>query len=245
MRPRTFLLAPLLAAFTLLPAACGGTGGETTTGGEGGSTSASTASSQSSAGTGGASSSSSTGGSGGDKSESCASTFGDKLLAGYGRIDGTVLAVVKPTDTQCAMPNNDHVVLQILINGEAYRMVINVQSDIQTTDTRVFFHELTHAMPLPPWSEGQHLDNIQFDYAKTLDAHSGSFTPYELAELSDLISDRITLGAKVSVYADTSGGSSAHKVHRNSAAYSDGAIVLDPTSDAPTFLLFRFVDQVF
>jgi hypothetical protein len=245
MRPRRFLLAPFLTALALLPAACGGGGEATSTSADGGSTSASSgAGGTGGAGTGGASSSSSTGGSGGDKSVNCASTFGDALTAGHGRIDGTVLAVVKPSDTHCALPNDDHVVLQVVMNGEAYRMVINVESSLQVADPRVYFHELTHALPDPPWSEGWHLD-VQFDYAKTLDAHSGSFTPHELAELSDLIAARITLGAPVSVYAETSGGASAHKIHRNSAAYSDGAVVLDPTSATPTFLLFRFSDQTF
>src|SRR5262249_7095216 len=64
-----------------------------------------------------------------DKAANCAATFGQALTSSFGRIDGAVLAVVKPSDTQCPLPNSDHVILQVTMNGEAYRLVVNVQSD--------------------------------------------------------------------------------------------------------------------
>src|SRR4051794_34872783 len=120
-------LTTLLFTVPIALAACGGESASTATSttGASSSTSATTdASSSTSAatGTGGASASSSassstgTGGAGGapgDKSAGCASTFGSALTSAFGRIDGTVLAVVKPIDTQCAMPNNDHLVLEV------------------------------------------------------------------------------------------------------------------------------------
>ena len=176
-----------------------------------------------------------------EKSLNCADTFGAALTAPYGRIDGTVLAVVQPTDTQCALPNNDHVVVQVTMLGAVYRMVVNVQSSFG--DPRVGYLETTHALPAPAWEEGWHT-GVGLDYAGDLGVHSDDFTPYDLQPLSEKIDATITLGQKISVYASTSGGASAHKVHRNGST-QDGAMILDPESAAPKVLLFRFLDQVF
>jgi hypothetical protein len=180
----------------------------------------------------------------GSKAASCASSFGSALTNAFGRLDGTVLAVVTPSDTSCALPNNDHLVLQVTMKGAAYRMVVNVLSNGQ--DARVRFADLPRPLPAPAWSEGWQT-SVALDYP-TLGTHStgGDFTPYAMNDLIKQVSDRITLGAKVSVYATSSGGSyasSAHLVHRN-GNQKDGAIVLDPTG-SPRFLLFHFADQSF
>jgi hypothetical protein len=73
--------------------------------------------------------------------------------------------------------------------------------------------------------------------------HKTGLTQLELAPLVAAVSDRLTPGAPISVYASTSGGDSAHLVHRN-AANQDGAIVVDPTG-APSYLLFAFAEQSF
>lgn len=191
-----------------------------------------------------------TGGSGGstpdagpiDKAEHCAPAFGQELTAAFGRLDGTVLAVVQPKDTQCALPNDDHVVLQVLMNNAAYRMVINIQSSYGDPDVR--YQALAHTMPAPAWSEGWH-PGLALDYVADFGVHtSAGFTPHPLAELSQVITDAIGLGQKVSVYAESSGGDSAHKIHRNTGK-TDGAIVLDPDSASPTVLLFHFANQSF
>jgi hypothetical protein len=220
----------------------GSTGGETSSSGGGAGNTGSGGAGGEGGGEGGAGGGQ--GGAGGviDKSASCAREFGDALTAGFGRIDGTVLAVVKPTDTQCAFPNDDHLVLQVVMGGAAYRMVINVQSDFG--DPRVLFTNLDAPLPAPAWADGWHT-GVQLDYAATLGAHSDDFTPYDLTELSNLIADQIDLDQRVSVYADTSGGHSAHKVHKNDGMNVDGAVVLDPTGANPRWLLFRFDEQVF
>src|SRR5436305_1469514 len=63
------------------------------------------------------------------------------------------------------------------------------------------------------------------------------------AELTQMVTDRLAPDAPVSVFASTSGGDSAHLVHRN-LTDQDGAIVVDPTG-APLYLLFAFADQSF
>lgn len=233
---RTSLLLAL--PFALL--ACGGGVAGSGTGGA-----SSTTTTTETAGTGGAGGSSGTGGSGGaapiDKAAACASTFGSAIPSGFSRSDGTVLAVVKPSDTQCPLPNNDHLILQITMNGEAYRMVINIQSSFG--DPNVQYLALDHALPGPAWAEGVHT-GVSLDYVADLGVHSGDFTPHPLAELADITTDAITLGQKVSVFAQSSGGASAHLIHRNGNNL-DGAIVLDADGPAPRALLFHFADQTF
>jgi hypothetical protein len=46
------------------------------------------------------------------KDAACASSFGDALTAAFGRVDGTVVAVVAPGTERCAMPNRDHVIVR-------------------------------------------------------------------------------------------------------------------------------------
>lgn len=179
-----------------------------------------------------------------DKAAACASEFGAALTSAFGRADGTVTAIVAPTVTTCAMPNDDHVVLQIKIDGAIYRMVINVQST-RGSDLRVRLASVDHAPVGEPWAEGWH-PGVALDYASMLDIHAGDarFVPYEMLPLSEQIENAIDLGAKVSVYAWSSGGASAHKVHRNGGS-ADGAIVVDPSGAKPKWLLFHFADQTF
>jgi hypothetical protein len=179
------------------------------------------------------------------KAKDCASTFGAELTNAFGRIDGTLLAVVTPQDTQCAQPNNDHLIIRVTMNQKAYRMVANVLSS--GADTKVRFGELQHALPEPAWSEGWHA-GVALDYVSTLGVHStAGFLPYEMNALVAQVSDRLTLGAPISIYATSAGGAkadSAHLIHRN-ATNKDGAIVIDPKGAAPRFLLFHFADQTF
>lgn len=241
MQARCFLLAGLLLSFAPLvacgddsPAAVepsgtassssGGSGGAAGVGGEGGASAA---------------------GSGGsvDKAASCASTFGDQLGSlGFARFDGTVAAVVRPGNESCAMPNSSHTVVQIEMKGAVYRMVINVKSD-QGIERRIFTAETSAPLPGEPWADGWHTASL--DYAADLQKHSADFAPREKDEASAWIEDALQLGARVSVFGTAdSKPESAHLIHRNSDQH-DGALVVDPTGDAPRWLLFRFDEQAF
>jgi hypothetical protein len=246
-----------LAFLLVLGPACGGgsagtsqasggasSGSSNAGSGGGGSGGTGTAGSGATGGTGGA-----TGGTGGqtttstttDKAATCASTFGNALTNAFGRLDGTVLAVVQPGNMKCALPNSDHVVLQVTMKGAAYRMVINVKSTVG--DPNVQYLKLDHALPGPAWDEGWHT-GLALDYVADFGVHAKDFTPHPLAELSNIVADDITIGQKVSVYATSSGGASAHEVHRNDGKV-DGAVILDPDGAAPRALLFHFADQSF
>jgi hypothetical protein len=175
----------------------------------------------------------------------CASAFGSALTEGFGRIDGTVYAVQKPTDTTCTFPNSDHVVLQVLMNGAVYRLVVNVQSDRATADPRIQIATMPHALPAPAFAEGWHA-GAALDYVTSLAAHSdASFTPLTLAEATAKIAAEVKVGDPIAVYGTSGAGrpESAHLIHRN-AANQDGAIVLGPNA-SPTFMLFHFDNQTF
>lgn len=175
----------------------------------------------------------------------CADEFGSALTEGFGRLDGVVYAVQKPSDTACVMPNKDHVVVQVLMGGAVYRMVVNVESD-RGLDRRVRLAEVrSKALPAPAFGEGWHA-GVTLDYAATLDAHSDDFTPFTMDELVARIADALVVGAPVSVYATSGAGrpESTHLIHRNKTD-ADGALVVAPRSASPTFLLFAFDGQAF
>lgn len=179
------------------------------------------------------------------KQAGCASVFGASLTNAFGRVDGTVVAVVPPGDPGCALPNSDHVVVQVAFDGGVHRMVVNVKSDFG--DPHISMRTLRAPLPSPAFAEGWH-PGLSLDYVNTLGVHSdGGWDSLSLDEASQRVMDRIDLGTPISVYATSSGGAyagSAHKVHRN-GSNNDGAIVIDPTSATPTWLLFRFANQSF
>ncbi|MDB4947200.1 MAG: hypothetical protein JWP97_6734, partial [Labilithrix sp.] len=173
----------------------------------------------------------------------CARAFGHDLTEGFGRIDGVVWAVQKPSDTKCFLPNSDHVIVQVLASGSIYRLVTNVQSD--RGDPKIRFASMPHALPAPSYAEGWHL-GAGLDYVTSLGAHStAGFTPLGLDEVVAKIASVVQVGAKVSVYGTVGDQhDSAHLIHRNQTN-EDGAIVVDPAGPAPTFLLFHFDEQAF
>jgi hypothetical protein len=173
----------------------------------------------------------------------CATTFGDKLTNAFGRLDGVVTAIVRQMDTSCPEGTSPtHIVLQVKSMGEVYRMVVNVQSD-RGTDLDVRFAML-HRPGLSPWIEAWHAP-AALDYPSMLMVHAdATFTPTKKEDLVAKLVDAIPIGSEVSVYATSSGGSSAHLVHRH-ASTDDGAIVVDPRGASPLWLLFHFADQTF
>jgi hypothetical protein len=175
----------------------------------------------------------------------CADTFGSALTAGFGRIDGTIYAVQKPSDTTCTLPNATHVILQVLMNSAVYRLVVNVQSDRAGADPKIRIATLDHALPAPAFAEGWHLP-APLDYVTSLGAHAdASFTSLTLDEATTRIVSELKVGDPVSVYGTSGDGrpESAHLIHRN-AADQDGAIVVHPTT-TPKFMLFHFDNQTF
>ena len=179
------------------------------------------------------------------KDAMCAATFGNGLTNAFGRVDGTVVAVVQPGNERCAMPNRDHVIVQVELDGAVYRMVVNVLSNGADPDIRV--RALNAPLPAPAFAPGWH-PGLTLDYPADLSVHSGTgWDALDLAEATAWIAEPIEVGVSIAVYATSSGGTnaaSAHLIHRNGSNH-DGAIVLDPTGASPRWLLFSFADQTF
>lgn len=166
----------------------------------------------------------------------CATSFGNALTDGFARIDGVVYALQMPNDQSCTMPNKDHLIVQVLMNGAVYRMVVNTDVKVATVE---------HAVPSPAFAEGWHT-GVALDYPSILGAHSPSFVAKDMAGVVASVTSELHVGDPVSIYATSeSYPDSAHLVHRNTNAQNvDGAIVAHPTT-SPKFILFAFDNQTF
>ncbi len=178
-----------------------------------------------------------------DKSATCAAAFGENLTPAFGRIDGTVVAIVPPGDEACALPNSTHLVIQVMQSGLVYRMVVDVLSDQGSPD--VLFEEMNAPLAGEAWAEGWHTD-ASLDYVTTLSTHSTSFTAMVEDDLVAKITSEIDLGSNISIYATATSSEpdSAHLVHRN-LTHQDGAIVIGPDTAHPHYLLMHFDEQTF
>ena len=125
----------------------------------------------------------------------CATEFTTNLDPGFGRLDGTIRAVVPPTNTTCALPNSDHLVVQIDFGGATYRAVVNVLSTGADPDVRL--HELDAPLPAPAFADGWH-PGLALDYTSDLGVSDADFTPHAMAELVELVSAQLEVGAPLS-----------------------------------------------
>jgi hypothetical protein len=143
------------------------------------------------------------------------------------------------------MPNSTHLVIQVMMGGAVYRMVVDVLSDQGNPD--VFENEIDAPLVGDPWSDGWH-DTASLDYVTTLARTSTSFVEMNQATVVARITNQLDLGAHVSVFATSAGEpSSAHLVHRN-LTNQDGAIVINPDASgnsSPHWILIRFDEQSF
>ena len=177
-----------------------------------------------------------------DKSATCVGAFGDQIgSVGFARFDGTVVAVLPPNDQACPAPNSTHAILEIESSGATYRMVIDV--DDKFSRGTIHTDAIAHALVGPPWADGW--QTLQLDYVGSLGVHASDFATMSTSDAVAWLTSPIELGAHVSVYATAQGEvDSAHLIHRN-LPNADGAIVVDPESATPTWLLFAFGDQSF
>jgi hypothetical protein len=182
----------------------------------------------------------------GTKYEYCATSFGNALTAAFGRVDGIVLAVVPRGVTTCGPINGDHVVVHLQNDAGVYRMVVNVMSS--AADPHVASAAIDGGALPTPFEPGWH-PGLTLDYPTTFGLHvdAGVWEVLDPDTAAARVYDAIEVGAPLSVYATSSGGTyadSAHLIHRH-GNHDDGALVLNPTSAAPTWVLFHFLTQTF
>lgn len=168
----------------------------------------------------------------------CASSFGSDMTTSFGRLDGTLVGVVRPQDKSCAKVNATHVVLEVRVNGDVYAIMVNVQSDDGSST-----YLATEDMPLPgeEFDEGWHTTET-LGYTSDLGLHSNDFTAVPITQLVDDIVSELVIGDTISVYATGYGPDGAHDVHKEYGQTHDGAIVVRPMSTSPRVLAFRFGD---
>lgn len=159
----------------------------------------------------------------------CTNTFGRALSRTFGRLDGTLVAIVGVGASRCH-GDSGHVHLQVEAGGATYDVAVNTDG---LSDTVV------HTAVGESWNEGWHA-GASLDYVADLGTHAA---PFQATRGPDLEASLASV-ARVSVYATGYGPGGAHLVHRN-GAHHDGALVLDPTSPSPRFVLFRFANQAF
>lgn len=163
----------------------------------------------------------------------CTNEFGDALSSAYGRLDGILVAVVPLGEDQCN-GDQDHLHLQVRANGQIYDVAMNMNVRMLANDA---------PRTGDPWTEGWH-PGVALDYVGTLATHSSDFTAYAKDALAQHIEDLTTTINHISVYGTGYGPDGMHKIHRN-FTNNDGAVVLDPLSNTPTYLLFHFDNQSF
>jgi hypothetical protein len=166
-------------------------------------------------------------------------TFGSGITPGFGRLDGTVSAVLVPTVAACGHDDN-HAIVQVSANGSTYQLWVNVG---YAGMPDVGFAERDSALGNDPFKEGWHPGGT-LDYVAGLGVHSTDFTLETQDVLSATMMSDVTVGSTISIYGvgfTTNDG--AHLVHFNGAG-QDGAVVVHPDS-APHFLLFDFTNQTF
>ncbi len=169
----------------------------------------------------------------------CTSTFGSALSTPHGRLDGTLVSIVMPTDKNGCNADSSHVHLQVLMNGSVYDVAVNV-SDPANVD----FLEEDLALPDGAFSEGWHTGAADdLDYV-SLGFHDTDFTAIPEDTLAQMLSTELADVNHISVFMTGYGPTGGHDVHRQGSG-EDGAIVIRPLSALPHILLFHFATQSF
>jgi hypothetical protein len=163
--------------------------------------------------------------------KACTSSFGTALSAGFGRLDGYLVAIVPLGASGCHGDSN-HVHLQVEMNSKVYDVAVNVDGNFDEGDL---------ALPDGAWSEGWH-GSVQLDYP-TLGIHSGAFQTLGLSQTAQKIESELAQANHISVfmqsYTGTDAGSGGHLVHRYGGSH-DGAIVIRPLDGTAHALFFDF-----
>jgi hypothetical protein len=166
----------------------------------------------------------------------CTSQFGSALTQMYGRLDGTLVAIVPPGTGPCNA-DRDHVHLQIEMNGAVYDVAVNV-GDSNMDDVKT----VTKDIALPVWQEGWHTGVLE-DYV-SLGVHSTELTLGTRTEIADALMTDLATVNHISVFGTAYGPDGAHLIHRNGQGH-DGLLVTQPLSVPAHVRLFSFTTQAF
>jgi len=171
----------------------------------------------------------------------CTNSFGSAMNTTFGRLDGFLVTILNPGQGTSCSGDAHHVHLQVLMNGAIYNIAVNVDSSTGNPDVDF----LTRSAPLKgaPWSEGWHASQ-QLDYVTNLGVHSTAFTERTPVQLTSLVDSALASANHVSIFTTGFDSTGGHLVHRQGNGH-DGAIVINPLSANPQYLLFHFTTQTF
>lgn len=183
------------------------------------------------------------GSSGGDGTPTrlpCTNTFGSAMNTTFGRLDGFLVSIVNPGTTGCS-GDAHHVHLQVLVNGGIENIAVNVDSSVGNPD--VDFLTINASLKNGAWLEGWH-PSQQFDYVTSLGVHASTFTETTPTQLISLVNADLATANHISIFTTGFDATGGHLIHRNPTNH-DGAIVVNPLSSNPQYLLFHFTTQTF
>jgi len=170
----------------------------------------------------------------------CTSTFGSAMNTTFGRLDGYLVSIVNPGTSGCAS-DSTHVHLQIRVNGGIENIAVNVQSS--SGNPNVDFLTINAPLSNGAWLEGWH-PSQSFDFVTNLGVHSGSFTEMTPSQLITLVNNDLATANHISIFTTGFDATGGHLIHRNPTNH-DGALVVNPLSSSPQYLLFHFTTQTF
>jgi hypothetical protein len=171
----------------------------------------------------------------------CTGSFGSAMNTTFGRLDGFLVSSIDPGQGAGCSGDAHHIHLQILVNGGIENIAVNVDSSIGTPN--VDFLQINAPLKGAAWSEGWHASQ-QLDYAINLGVHAADFAVTTPTQLTTIVDNALATANHVSIFCTGFGPDGGHLVHRH-AANDDGAIVINPLSASPTYLLFHFANQTF
>jgi hypothetical protein len=171
----------------------------------------------------------------------CTNSFGSAMNTTFGRLDGFLVTILNPGQGTSCSGDAHHVHLQVKMNGAIYNIAVNVDSNTGNPD--VDFLTLTAPLKGAAWTEGWH-PSQQLDYVTNLGVHSGDFTERTPTQLTTLVDNALASANHVSIFTTGFDSTGGHLVHRQGSSH-DGAIVINPLSANPQYLLFHFTTQTF
>jgi len=171
----------------------------------------------------------------------CTGSFGSAMTATFGRLDGILVSIVPINGSSTCRGDDNHVHLQVRVNGNIEDIAVNTASTTGNPDVDV----LTITAPLRggAWSEGWHPGQT-LDYATSLGLSSGDFTERTPTQVASLVTSTLANANHVSIFTTGFDSTGGHLIHRQGSNH-DGAIVINPLSANPEYLLFHFTTQTF
>ena len=168
--------------------------------------------------------------------QACTNSLGSALTQVYGRLDGTLVAIVQPGGSNCNA-DSDHVHLQVMTNGAVYDIAVDIGSSTANDG-----HTTTRELTFPAWSEGWHT-GVDEDYV-SLGIHSTDLPNEPHTQIASEITADLATVNHISIFGTGYGPDGAHLVHRNGSGH-DGFVVSEPLSTPSHARLFSFSSQTF